>query len=138
MSSVNEIGRNVMQGGSRRSAIYASLNWQHEDIEMFLRAKDWTVLQRSLKEDDFSFPLPLDMSNISINWDTDFIERWMGKEYDDCDKIYYQDVPKLWYDSVLKMCSTGEPGHSYNFFSNENETLRNACSEFTSEDDSDV
>lgn len=36
MSSVNEIGRNVMQGGSRRSAIYASLNWQHEDIINFL------------------------------------------------------------------------------------------------------
>jgi len=32
MSAINEIGRSVMQGGSRRSAIYASLNWQHEDI----------------------------------------------------------------------------------------------------------
>jgi len=30
MSAINEIGRNVMQGGSRRSAIYASLNWKHE------------------------------------------------------------------------------------------------------------
>ena len=27
MSAINEIGRSVMQGGSRRSAIYASLNW---------------------------------------------------------------------------------------------------------------
>ena len=31
MNSINEVGRNVMQGGSRRSAIYASLNWQHGD-----------------------------------------------------------------------------------------------------------
>ncbi len=31
MHSVNEVGRNVMQGGSRRSAIYASLNWRHAD-----------------------------------------------------------------------------------------------------------
>jgi ribonucleoside-diphosphate reductase alpha chain len=140
MSSVNEIGRNVMQGGSRRSAIYASLNWQHEDIEMFLRAKDWTSLQKFLKEDDFSFPLPLDMSNISINWDTDFADKYIVGE--DKDGAFYPtdlgDTPKLWYDSVLKMCSTGEPGHSYNFWENENETLRNACTEFTSEDDSDV
>ena len=36
MHSINEIGRNVMQGGSRRSAIYASLNWKHDDIHKFL------------------------------------------------------------------------------------------------------
>jgi len=32
MQAINEIGRNVMQGGSRRSAMYASLNWQHDDV----------------------------------------------------------------------------------------------------------
>src|SRR6478735_5019390 len=36
MAAINEIGRNVMQGGSRRSAIYASLNWAHEDVRDFL------------------------------------------------------------------------------------------------------
>jgi ribonucleoside-diphosphate reductase alpha chain len=41
MRMLNEIGRNVMQGGSRRSAIYASLNWKHQDIPDFLAAKDW-------------------------------------------------------------------------------------------------
>jgi ribonucleoside-diphosphate reductase alpha chain len=140
MLSVNEIGRNVMQGGSRRSAIYASLNWQHEDIELFLRAKDWTDLQKKLKEEDFSFSLPLDMTNMSINWDTDFADRYIVGE--DKDGAFYPTdlggTPQLWYDSVLKMCMGGEPGHSYNFWENENETLRNACTEFTSEDDSDV
>ena len=38
---INEIGRRVMQGGSRRSAIYASLNHAHGDIDEFLRAKNW-------------------------------------------------------------------------------------------------
>ena len=33
---------------------------------------------------------------------------------------------------------TGEPGFSFNFYDKENETLRNACTEVTSEDDSDV
>ena len=41
MNMINEIGRRVMQGGSRRSAIYASLNWKHGDIHDFLKAKDW-------------------------------------------------------------------------------------------------
>jgi len=33
---------------------------------------------------------------------------------------------------------TGEPGFSFNFGTKKNETLRNACTEITSEDDSDV
>lgn len=39
MQMINEVGRGVMQGGSRRSAIYASLNWQHEDIQDFYKQK---------------------------------------------------------------------------------------------------
>jgi len=69
MYAINEIGRNVMQGGSRRSAIYASLNWQHEDITEFLRAKNWSATIKQLKEQDFNFPAPLDMTNISVNYD---------------------------------------------------------------------
>ena len=126
MSSVNEIGRNVMQGGSRRSAIYASLNWQHEDIESFLTAKDWSDTIKKLKADDFNFPAPFDMTNMSINWDTDFINK-VFPSGDFFINGFRQKAPDLWYKSVLKMCQTGEPGHSYNFWENENDTLRNAC-----------
>ena len=69
MYAINEIGRNVMQGGSRRSAIYASLNWQHEDITAFLTAKNWSEVVRQQKAVDFNFPGPLDMTNISVNYD---------------------------------------------------------------------
>jgi ribonucleoside-diphosphate reductase alpha chain len=70
MYAINEIGRNVMQGGSRRSAIYASLNWQHEDIPDFLTAKNWSRLIKALEgTKDFNFPAPLDMTNISVNYD---------------------------------------------------------------------
>jgi len=62
MYAINEIGRNVMQGGSRRSAIYASLNWQHEDIPLFLRTKNWESFIRERKEADFNFPAPLDLN----------------------------------------------------------------------------
>jgi ribonucleoside-diphosphate reductase alpha chain len=114
MKAVNEIGRNVIQGGSRRSAVYASLNWQHEDIEDFIHAKDWSEDVIALKAKDFNFTAPLDMTNISINWDDD----WLN----DRDRA----VNPLWIESVKRMLKTGEPGHSYNFGANRNETLRNA------------
>ena len=41
MRMIDNIGREVMQGGSRRSAIYASLRHSHGDIDEFLIAKNW-------------------------------------------------------------------------------------------------
>lgn len=139
MYSINEIGRNVMQGGSRRSAIYASLNWQHEDIPLFLRAKNWSDTIKGLKSEDFNFPAPLDMTNISVNYDDAAMGAPTWHTYDDSDL----SMIKLHNNSVfLENCKqammTGEPGFSFNFGSKQNETLRNACTEVTSEDDSDV
>ena len=39
--TLNEIGRNVMQGGSRRSALYGSMDAGHGDVWEFMRAKNW-------------------------------------------------------------------------------------------------
>ena len=130
MYAINEIGRNVMQGGSRRSAIYASLNWQHEDIPDFLRAKNWSDKIRELKSSDFNFPAPLDMTNISVNYDDTalgFGSNKFGLEYN-----------PVFQQNVRQAMETGEPGFSFNFGDKQNETLRNACTEVTSEDDSDV
>lgn len=123
MFAINEIGRNVMQGGSRRSAIYASLNWQHEDIPLFLKAKNWSNLIKEQKANDFNFPAPLDMTNISVN-------------YDDAAGDLSQNP--VFIENCKQAMMTGEPGFSFNFGSKQNETLRNACTEVTSEDDSDV
>lgn len=123
MASINEIGRNVMQGGSRRSAIYASLNWQHEDASDFLKVKNWNETLRGLKAKDFNFPAPLDMTNISLNYD----DAW---KFDTSNDIFLANCRQA--------METGEPGFSFNFGDKENETLRNACTEVTSEDDSDV
>ena len=73
MQMINEVGRGVMQGGSRRSAIYASLNWLHEDIPLFLTAKNWPDHVKELKAQDFNFPANLDMTNISVNYD----DKWL-------------------------------------------------------------
>ena len=134
MHSLNEIGRNVMQGGSRRSAIYASLNWQHGDARSFLTAKNWedqqiteTSTWADCKRFDFNGHAPLDMTNISLNYDNAFLDR-----------VQNGQLPPIFIDNVRQAMRTGEPGFSFNFGDKENETLRNACTEVTSEDDSDV
>lgn len=136
MRMVNEIGREVIQGGSRRSAIYASLNWRHGDIHEFLHSKDWASLSipgtdatfADAKRQDFNFPCPLDMTNISVNYDTEWLLKlWRTGEVGD-----------VFLDNCKQAMMTGEPGFSFNFFDKEKETLRNACTEVTSEDDSDV
>lgn len=142
MQMVNEIGRRVMQGGSRRSAIYASLNWQHADIQKFLTAKDWhnQIITGARKEDgslftvadakreSFDYPASLDMTNISANYDTAWLLNY----------IKTGNVGDVFLKNVEQALKTGEPGFAFNFFDKENETLRNACTEVTSADDSDV
>ena len=136
MQMINSIGQKVMQGGSRRSAIYASLNWKHDDVDKFLIAKNWFDMPVGntgktlfdIKQDDFNFPAPLDMTNISVNYDTEWLLNYWEKG----------DLGHVFRTNVCQALRTGEPGFSFNFFEKENETLRNACTEVTSEDDSDV
>jgi len=136
MQMINEIGRRVMQGGSRRSAIYASLNWDHGDVNDFLTAKDWDKMPvgntgltlKQIKEQDFNFPAPLDMTNISVNYNTD----WLLKFWET------GDVGEVFKQNVRQALRTAEPGFSFNFFEDESNTLRNACTEVVSADDSDV
>jgi len=121
--ATNEIGRNVMQGGSRRSAMYGSMNWQHEDAQDFLKIKNWTPEQKAAKEADFNAPAPLDMMNVSLNYD----DAWLKDKNN-----------PVFLENVKQAMMTGEPGFSFNFGDKQNETLRNACCEVVSEDDSDV
>ena len=134
MQIINEIGRNVMQGGSRRSAIYASLNWQHEDIPDFLKAKNWTDDIKELKAKNFNFPAPLDMTNISVNYDDAALKHIdTGSGFN----LFDENNP-IFLENCKQAMMTGEPGFSFNFGPKQNETLRNACTEVTSSDDSDV
>lgn len=136
MEMTNEIGRRVMQGGSRRSAIYGSLNWKHQDAEKLLYVKDWNTYKvpgtdltlADLKALDFNWPAPLDMTNISLNYDNEWRD-----EYARTGALHH-----TYLANVRQALKTGEPGFSFNFDEKENETLRNACCEVTSADDSDV
>lgn len=164
MKMINEIGREVMQGGSRRSAIYASLDWNHGDAGEFLHCKDWFSIPVAgaydengnqltvghLKEKDFNYPAPLDMTNISLNYNNEFLEEIYGLPFDVLLSIYKDGgkhaifnlpvvkVPITFLENCRQALKTGEPGFSFNFFEKVLETLRNACTEVTSEDDSDV
>jgi Ribonucleotide reductase, alpha subunit len=137
---INEIGREVMQGGSRRSAIYASLDATHPDARKFLHAKDWDAMEvagtggRSigdLKRADFNYKAPLDMTNISLNYK----DEWLVEATDLAGKGSLWD---LYIDNCRQALKTGEPGFSFNFGKHYNETGRNACTEVTTADDSDV
>ena len=164
MRMINEIGREVMQGGSRRSAIYASLLWTHADAGEFLHCKDWAAMPVAgaydddgnnitiahLKEKDFNYPAPLDMTNISLNYDNKFLEEIYQIPFEGLIEIYktrgargvadlqIKKIPITFLENSRQALKTGEPGFAFNFFEKVNETLRNACTEVTSEDDSDV
>lgn len=131
MQMVNEAGRHIMQGGQRRSAIYASLNWQHGDVQNFLKLKDHSPELRALKEKDFNFQLPMELTNISLNYDTDFFIAIEDKKHPK-----HELAKQVFTKNCEQAFSSAEPGFSFNF-RKDNETLRNACCEVVSEDDSD-
>lgn len=131
MSIINETGRYVMQGGQRRSAIYGSLHWKHSDVFKFMNCKNHNEDLKAMKQKDFNFPLPFELTNISVNYDTSFfvaIEDELHPDHEHAKKVFEQNCRQAF--------STAEPGFSFNYLK-DNETLRNACTEVTSEDDSD-
>lgn len=129
MRAVNDFGRQVQQGGSRRSAIWAGLNWKHPDVLKFTRIKDWPKEVRALKEKDFDFPASMDSTNVSVLLDDEFfVALDRGDEH----------ARLVWETVIRQMLSTAEPGFSIDVGENAGETLRNACTEVVSHDDSDI
>lgn len=165
MQMTNECGRGIMQGGSRRSAIWAGLNWAHPDILKFIHMKDWSPEIRAMKEKDFNAFAPMDGTNISVLLDTDFFIAYAGLScghYVDpdpregkelewppkygrcvvCGEGYnahkHELAQEVYWDTTRHMLESAEPGFSIDTYDNEGETLRNACTEVTSRDDSDI
>lgn len=133
MQMLNECGRGIMQGGNRRSAIWAGLRWDHPDIHKFIRIKNWSDTVKQMKAQDFNFPATLDCTNISVNLDDEFFDA-----YHDDDHPKYSLAHSVYWAVIEQMLSTAEPGFGVNTGKNANETLRNACTELTSHDDSDI
>lgn len=133
MRMVNEIGRNIMQGGSRRAAIWAGLHWNHPDVFSFITMKNWQQEVIDLKEKDFNFPATMDMTNISVILDDEFFTAYEDEENDN-----HAWAQKVYWAVVEQMLTTAEPGFSVDVGENRGENLRNACTEVTSADDNDI
>lgn len=131
MNMVNESGRHIMQGGQRRSAIWAGLQWDHKDILKFINLKNHSEELKKLKEKDFNFALPMELTNISVNYNTEF---FIAIENNNHPK--HEMAKMVWLENCKQAFSTAEPGMAFNF-RKDNESLRNACTEVVSEDDSD-
>lgn len=133
MQMINEAGRGIIQGGSRRSALWSGLHWNHPDCHKFITIKNWSKEVRELKSKDFNFPAFLDGTNISVILDDDFFKAYSN------DKHPQHSLATSVYWSVVKqMLSTAEPGFSVDCGENHGENLRNACCEVSSRDDSDI
>jgi ribonucleoside-diphosphate reductase alpha chain len=133
MQMVNELGRGIMQGGSRRSALWAGLNWSNADIMKFIQMKNWIAPVRELKAKDFNFPATMDGTNISVQLDDEFFEAYADDKH-----TLHNQASMVYWATVERMLKTSEPGFSVDLGKNSKETCRNACCELVSEDDSDV
>lgn len=114
------------------SAIWAGLAWNHGDIENFITMKNWIPEVRKLKEKDFDFPATMDMTNISVILDKEFFNAYENENHP-----LHQKAQNVYWKVIERMTKTGEPAFSVDY-ENKNESLRNACTEIVSEDDSDV
>lgn len=133
MQAINEVGRAIIQGGNRRSAIWAGLSWKHSDVNKFIKMKDWSEDIKNLKEKDFNFPATMDMTNISVLLDDEFFDAYYDEKH-----LLHSHAYSVYWMCIENMLKTGEPGFSINIGENKEETLRNACTEITSCDDSDI
>jgi ribonucleoside-diphosphate reductase alpha chain len=130
---LNEVGRGIMQGGSRRSAIWAGLHWNHPDIHKFIQMKNWSPEVRAMKEKDYNFPATMDGTNISVILDDDFFKAYKNEKHKD-----HSLAQGVYRSTVRQMLKTAEPGFSVDIGVNKGENLRNACCELCSSDDSDI
>lgn len=121
MRIVNESGRQIMNGGNRRSAIWAGLNWAHKDAFDFLSLKNWSEDLKNLKGKNLLFPLDMEFTNISLIYDTEFFIAIENKNHPK-----HEQAKLIWNKNCLQAFSTAEPGFSFNFCK-DNESLRNAC-----------
>ncbi len=156
MIAVNEQGRAAVQGGDRRSAIWAGLPWWHKDVFWFMKVKEWPDYIKQAKLEDPSVPAALDMTNISVTLDDEFFvwfeggpERGQLRGHPDPSfpnsernapdgGTWHAWAQRVYWEAIDRMTQTGEPGFTVDLGDKRDEKLRNACTEIVSADDSDI
>lgn len=117
ITMVDGIAKAARQGGERRGANYASLRWDHPDIQQFIAMK---TDGQSLKH-----------TNISVRFDNNWIAAQKNQKYEDFRDIY---ASSTFYETLRHACQYGDPGFQ---FDNDDQILRNACGETIAAEDSD-
>ena len=115
MEMVNSIAAAVRQGGERRGACYASLQYDHDDIHDFIQMKEVAGA--------------LQHTNISVRFDKQF-------EADMSHNNACREVPatSVFMETLRHACQYGDPGFQFDW---DDQVLRNACTEIISNKDSD-
>lgn len=142
---VNEMGRYMRQGGSRRSAIWGMIQWWHPDVFKWIVVKKYPQILKEAKQRDFNFPAPLDMTNISVGLDDHFFRLYRDPHAAHTYRAWGQDhirdhawTMRVFWEVVRGMCEDGEPGFSIDIGEKKYNTLRNACTEVDTSDDGDM
>jgi ribonucleoside-diphosphate reductase alpha chain len=117
INMVNEVARHIRQGNTRRAACYASLHWKHPDTFEFITAKNWTEEQKQAKAKDVLQPAPLDIHNISVRFDNEFLEAFNDEDHEE-----HEWACDVWDALTENMFRTGEPGIQ---FDSDNQIYRN-------------
>lgn len=156
---INEAARTVRQGGDRRAALWAGLHWWHEDIQQYIRVKNWSPELRAMRAADFNAPAPMDYTNHSVCLDDAFFEAMSGASSPDGfetsigavrkaargrtwdmgdDRSAVEVASEVYWEAVRDALERGNVGFSVDIGESAGEWLRNACTELTSADDSDI
>jgi len=115
MHIINEIARHIMQGNTRRAALLSQLHWKHGDMDTFIDVKNWNEEYTRLKTiDAIGYPAPLDLTNVSVRLDNDFLDAYYNG-----DSVAHT----VWNTTTYNMFSTSEPGIRFNA---DNQILTNA------------
>lgn len=137
MEKINNDGRCYIAGGNRRSAIWGGMPWWHKDIFEFIVSKDWSddirrLVDKAAKKEE-EFPAPMDKTNISVTLDDEFFEAYQNPQH-----TRHAHAREVYQTALAHMLRHGEPGFTVDVGAHGGEVLRNACTEITSADDSDV
>lgn len=129
MHMVNETARHIRQGNTRRAACYASLYWKHDDVLQFIAEKDWSNEIRHLKAQKYDAVAPLDIHNISVRYDPEFVQAY----HTPCHSLHAR-AHEIFDAHMEAMFRTGEPGIQ---FDNDDQIYRNGCTEVISDQHGD-
>jgi ribonucleoside-diphosphate reductase alpha chain len=126
MKALDALAAHIRDGGNRRAALWAGLNWKHADVFEFISAKRRSPEELALKQRDFSYHLPLEGTNTSVTFDTEF---WDA--YENPNHPAHMRAKNVFREVVASAAQFADPGFSFNF-QKDAYRYRNACTEFIS------